>query len=146
MRHLAQENSSTETELCLIEGFPQGFLFHISRLNMTASLRHFQPICGSLAIMATTFLPSETGSKFDTTEGTKTFASIGSLVCQAGGAKQEMSPKRAHKISEGTGSARLCAYVKIWTLNSVMDQALHNRRVVRGQGQCNKHCLGDPEL
>ena len=33
------------------------------------------------------------------------------------------------EVSEGTGRAWLCAHVKIWTLNSAIDQELLDRRV-----------------
>ena len=33
------------------------------------------------------------------------------------------------EVSEGIGRARLCAHVKLWTLNSAIDQELLDRRV-----------------
>ena len=33
------------------------------------------------------------------------------------------------EISEGTGRARLCAHVKLWTLNTATDKELRDRRV-----------------
>ena len=33
------------------------------------------------------------------------------------------------KVGERTDNARLCAYVKLWALNSVIDKELQDRRV-----------------
>ena len=33
------------------------------------------------------------------------------------------------EVSEGTGRARLCAHVKLWTLNSAIELELRDRRV-----------------
>ena len=38
------------------------------------------------------------------------------------------------EVSEWTGRARQCAYVKLWALNSVIDQELRDRRV---EGRAN---------
>ena len=43
------------------------------------------------------------------------------------------------EVSEGTGRARPCAYVKLWALNSAIDHELRDRRV---EGRANaKLCL-----
>ena len=44
------------------------------------------------------------------------------------------------EVSEGTDCARLCASVKLWTLNSVIDKELENESEGRGQRQ-HKLCL-----